>query len=232
MYFKYFFAVISLVFLIQCSNAPSDLVKYKKNHYFDEITLRGVGIPTEKQIKEKEFVLVKSDSDLISVYYPYDDILHNYYWKDSLWVRENVYEIKNVNEKCFEKWYTRADSVLVYSVHCLKDEVLVYNALAIRHKNFSNGIDGKYNLTLNKQKFDSIVSNELKLESIKNLQLDIGGSRKYYLDNYVLYYPFKQFMENGELSNVVNRSRVNEIDRDTFLTKYPEYRYKRNIRRF
>lgn len=87
-----------IYFLIQCTNAPSDLSKFEKFHYFDEITLRGVGIPTERQIKEKEFVLVKSYNDLILVYYPYDDILHSYYWKDSLWIRENEYEIESIGD--------------------------------------------------------------------------------------------------------------------------------------
>jgi hypothetical protein len=115
MHLKYFLAVISLVFLIQCTNAPSDLSNYEKFHYFDEIALQGVGIPTERQIKEKEFVFVKSDNDLISVYYPYDDILHSYYLKDSLWIRENEYEIENLAEKRFEKWYIKRDSIIIYS---------------------------------------------------------------------------------------------------------------------
>lgn len=234
MHLKYFLAVISLVFLIQCTNAPSDLSNYEKFHYFDEIALQGVGIPTERQIKEKEFVFVKSDNDLISVYYPYDDILHSYYLKDSLWIRENEYEIENFNEKCFERWYSRRDTVLIYSNMCYQDKHLVHHNYGIRHNYLNFGFQGKYNIIINKSRFDSIVSNELILqrEKIKNSNLEISGSRKYNLNNYVLYYPFNKFMKNGRLSNVVNRSRAHEVDLDTFLTKYPEFRYKTNLRDF
>jgi hypothetical protein len=72
MHLKYFLAVISLVFLIQCTNAPSDLASYEKFHYFDEITMQGVGTPNAEGIRDNEFVYVKNGgSNLICVYYPF-----------------------------------------------------------------------------------------------------------------------------------------------------------------
>lgn len=238
MYLKYFFTVISLGFLIQCTNAPSDLSKYEKFLFFDEITMSAVGMPTLDQVKDKEFVYVKKiKNDFITVYYPYKDVLINYEYKDSLWTREYIKEYKETAEKYTTIFFSMGDSIYIEYVQDFEKEQCPYCNLWFSQKGFSILIKTDCGIIWTKEKLRDIIKEQVKVEKFKNLEADEVLIRKYYVDNYILYYFIEKGKKNGKLSYAINRSKTpprddSDTDTEIFLTKYPEYKYKTNLRVF
>lgn len=235
----YYSFIFCIFLLIQCTNAPSDLSQYKKFHYFDVITMQGVGKPNDQGIKDNEFVYVKNgDSNIISVYYPIKDVLIYYTLEDSMWTLEFIKEYKETGEKYKINFFSIDDSL---NIEYVQDLDLSQNNkcnMWFSQKDFSICIKVDCGIVWTKEKLREIIREQVNIGKFKNMDHNEVLIRKFNIGNYTLYYFLEKYKKNAYLSYAINKSKTplihdaDDTETEKFLSKYPEYKYKTNLREF
>ncbi len=105
-------------------------------------------------------------------------------------------------------------------------------------KDFSICIKVDCEIVWTKEKLREIIREQVNVVKFKNLDHNEVLIRKFYFDNYTLCYFLEKYKKNAYLSYAINKSKTpaindaDDTDTEMFLSKYPEYKYKTNLREF